>query len=202
MNPQDEIYELEQVTAESLPPGTVLSAESAWLREAWLSLGQLLEAADADFDEVQWVQRLQAERDRRVRRRWWSVAIAAAALLAGSLTWAMSRTGPTPVVRPDSVAETLLSRPTPSPNRPRSPNDQPAGDVPAWDDRLDASFTSLVSTLDTATGSASAPLDARLTLIDEALQQVRRETWFDSSSLSGFESRVRQLDAELSDGSL
>ncbi len=128
--------QLEQATARAAPPDASLDPETASLREAWLALGQLLEAAQAESGPP--AQPWSPPRGRTWIR--WTAAVAvavAASLLIGVGIWALRAPGPSsgPQPSPDDIAGTAApvpEAPTPEP----SPSALPAGEL-AWNDALD-----------------------------------------------------------------
>lgn len=79
---------LEQATSRQLPAGASLDSETASLREGWLALGHLLEAAEAASGPAAPLQPAPPSRPRRSWKVLGFVAAAAASLLvAGVLAW-------------------------------------------------------------------------------------------------------------------
>ena len=114
--------QLEQATAAECPPDAPLDAETASLREGWLALGQLLEAAQPALDEPLELPQLPR---RRAPARWKLVGIAvlAASLLVGAtLAWSLMRAR-----QPGGLS--------PPPDELASPNVKQ--DELHWDDSLD-----------------------------------------------------------------
>ena len=84
---------LEQATAAECPPDATLDAETASLREGWVALGQLLEAAQPGLDEP-FEFRQPLRQTTRTRRRLAAVATLAASLMvAVVLAWALMQRG-------------------------------------------------------------------------------------------------------------
>lgn len=115
--------QLEQATAADCPPEVPLDAETASMREGWLALGQLLEAAQPAPDEP---PKLRPIPRRTARTRWRLAGIAglAASLVIGvTLGWSL-----------------IVLRHSGSPSPPRggvASQDMKQPDELNWDDSLD-----------------------------------------------------------------
>ena len=135
----DELNELERrlaaATAPECPAHLLSDAETAALREGWLALGELLEAAQPMLDQP---VRLRQPPNRRVPVGWrlaGAAALAASVLLGMTLAWQLtrgSRGGGT-----SSPSEGLAVA-AEEPNAPsEQPRTIPTEDELAWDDPLD-----------------------------------------------------------------
>jgi hypothetical protein len=102
--------QLERATATGCQPDPAADAETAALRETWLALGRLLEAASPAGDAI---PELHCPRRRTSSRWWWAAPAAVAALLlvGAAVAWlpAWSAPGQPPVevaARPSPVPAT------------------------------------------------------------------------------------------------
>jgi hypothetical protein len=140
----DEVNELRRrltaATAADCPAHLLSDAETAALREGWLALGELLEAAQPTLDEP---VRLRQPPPRRVPAGWrlaGAAAVAASVLLGTMLVWQgvdSNRRGGTP--SPSGG----LARGVEEPDAPSEPlRPMPTEDELAWDDPLDDQIAS------------------------------------------------------------
>ena len=84
---------LEQATSRRLPDGTTLDSETAALREGWLAMAQLLEAADSASASAAPVRPLPPADSRRTWKAAVAAAIAASLLIGSVLAWKLSSGG-------------------------------------------------------------------------------------------------------------
>ncbi len=132
MSEQDEQHELEKMleaaTAAELPKDAPLDEEGARLREAWLALGEALEATDVVVDSAALVPVLDRRAGRRRTMQRATVAPAASLLVAVTAVWYFSNSAPI-----DRIAE------RPPDNEPLMADEalpEPFDEL-AWDDALD-----------------------------------------------------------------
>ena len=172
---------LEQATARQLPADTTLDSETAALREGWLALGQLLEAAESASGPA---APLPAVPPVPARRSWtWLgvvAALAASLLVAGLATWQLfpgSDTG--------QHAKAPEAARTPQSVQPQEPVHIPektqlatkSGQDSSWDGTLDESITNAYQELIgieqdwTGFSGISASVSARLEEISQELAQ-------------------------------
>ncbi len=150
--------------------------ETAALAEGWNALGQLLAAAETDFqpDVVLWQLRR-----RRFRERMWrggALAAAAVFLIGTGVVWYLNH-GAAPNGRPDqpSIASTDTTKPPVIPNRkindalpaPTSLADSATAST-GWDQSLDQQITEA----DESVQSAKSPGNASDDLIDQLDKQL------------------------------
>ena len=177
MNEQTELWQrqLEQATRRHPTADETLDAETADLREGWLALGSLLEAADEDFAEQTLPVQIQSARHQQ-RRRWLGiVALAASLLLAVSAAWIglRSRQQPRLPSTPEVAGSPSQSARPRSPTPPSKNISSPDGEIcwdDAWDEKLaqlDQSFVSLCRWSDLG--------DTSLQIVDQQLQQISQE---------------------------
>ena len=123
------LEQLERATAAGAEPDPSADAETASLRETWLALGQLLEAAAPVGDALPEVRCPR----RRMSSRWSWIALAAVAvslLAAAAVAWLPAWSVP------GQPAVELAARPSPTPATAAS---APSATEPGldWDDSLD-----------------------------------------------------------------
>ena len=167
---------LEQATARRLPDGTTLDSETAALREGWLAMAQLLEAADAASAEMAPVRPLPPAGSRRTWMAAAAAAIAASLLVGGALAWKLSSGG-------NSVEQVAKDR---APSQQPEPLRAPEKDLTAFpmalpdtssDESLDEGIARAYQELIRIEqdwhrlGSASAPLANKLEQIGQELSQ-------------------------------
>lgn len=178
---------LEQATARQLPADTPLDSETAALREGWLALGQLLEAAESAAGPA---APLPAIPPTPAPRSWkWLgrvVALAASLLVAGVVAWQLfpgSDSGQHAVKTPEPApTPQLVQTPEPAlaPEKNQvagQPGQQPKPAQESWDGTLDESITQayqdLISIEQDWTGfnSMSASVSTKLEEISQELAQ-------------------------------
>lgn len=189
--------QLEQATSRVPAAGGSLDPETAELRATWEAFGRLLDAADQDFDEAAFRQRLATvARPPRRHSSAWVAVLAAAALVLLTVTigwWAVQRLGAgsgpaspeiveTPAPQVDQVA-TDRTR-TPAPAAPDSgsapPKESLATDTVAadaelsWDDQWDERLAQVDRVL-IGLRTCSYSGDASLQMLDEQLQQIGKD---------------------------
>ena len=140
----DELSELDRrltaATAPECPAHLLSDAETAALREGWLALGELLEAAQPMLDQP---VRLRQPPNRRVPVGWrlaGAAALAASVLLGMTLAWQLTRGirgGST-----SSPSEGLAVGVRESKVPPEQPRTVPTDDELVWDDPLDEQIAS------------------------------------------------------------
>jgi hypothetical protein len=120
--------QLERATAAGCEPDAATDAEAAALRETWLALGRMLDAA-APADDA--MPEMQLPRRRTPSCWWWAAPIAAAVclLVAAAVAWLPTAT--TPSQTPVEVAARTGPEPSPAAQSLRHENGL------AWDDSLD-----------------------------------------------------------------
>jgi hypothetical protein len=138
---ETDLRSLEEATAAGDDPAERLDPETASLREAWLTFGELLEAAQPrDFSAARLAEVRADMRIARMRRRW--QRLLAAGLLAASLLvaiatiWMLSNTNDRdkPTVTPTQMAGT---KDPVAPSQKAQPKSVAAADTPQWDDAFD-----------------------------------------------------------------
>ena len=127
--------QLERATAAECPSDAAQDAETASLREGWVALGQLLEAAHSGFAEPLRLAE-PPERASRIRFRLAMAAAAAASLLVGvTLAWKLSGNGePSGLSRPSQAIAVNVERSVAGPEQARR---VPTSNGLEWDDSLD-----------------------------------------------------------------
>ena len=134
---------LERATAPECPSDPPQDAETAALRDGWLALGQLLEAAQPSGEPFQ--LRSMPERTRRVGR--WPVvaaAVAASLLLGVALAWKLVGGGAVDdVSRLDGAVAAHVPPGTGANVAPKPTLSEPVVDDLPWDDPLDQQIASV-----------------------------------------------------------
>jgi hypothetical protein len=206
MNAHDSkrLEQLETATAADLPPGVPLDAETESLRESWLELGQLLEAAAEPVDAGAVIRRcrdlqpltLPARRS-AARTRIAAALLAAGAVVAASLLavcFLPSMWAPVESIADDEApavippAEELVRREPASASRHANEQHDPSNNV----ENADSS----------ATPAWNDAFDAQLARADEQLETLAHTWRSDETRYYTFEQQVRELEAELSGTSL
>ena len=137
---QDKLQrQLEQATAGENRPDTPLDAETASMREAWLALGQLLEAAQPAVDEP---LRLRPMPRRAVHTRWrlaGMAALAAGLVVAVTLAWKFVGTNRPvgPVPSGGELAAASNGKPALVAAQSEQSENKPADDGLDWNGSLD-----------------------------------------------------------------
>jgi hypothetical protein len=168
--PNDQhLKELERITGRE-PAGEPLRAEGeeTLLRESWLALGRLLDAANDDFDEAALLARLRIEapeeksasRRSRPLTRWIGLAALAASLLAAAIVWRLAIGDRDPAAITSQTAS----------NESSSQKD-PFAEQFAWDDAFDERLADAGEQLIYAAGDWRG-YDAPYAAIDQRLQDL------------------------------
>jgi hypothetical protein len=178
--------QLEAATSRSLAPDAALDAETSSLREGFITLGRVVEAASADYDEAALIARVRSAcADQtpavEVRRRSspWPLVLGGA--LALSALIAIVRIVVTWPAANDAVVH-APSAPTRTNDSPREPSPtQVAGDgaeamsadqsALAWDDSLDEEIAAAQSRLADMSGSLTG-IDGTLSNINQTLEAL------------------------------
>jgi len=170
---------LEQATAAERPSGVPLDAETASLREGWLALGQLLEAAQPALGEP---LKLREPVERTSRARWRRAGAVAAALLIGvTSAWEWTRSG-----RHDGASSmpALSSRTAADIEHPVAPSKQPqlapTEDELEWND----------------------PLDQQITLVAQEVVRVQQDWYRLDEAFSPVHRGLEQMEADLEENTL
>jgi hypothetical protein len=169
---ENELRELERITsADPWPPGEP-GHQSTLLREGWSRWTQLLEAADAEWDEAAFVERIQPPPRSSSGTRWLVCGALAASLLIGlAAAWSL--------LASRSNHATSGHRPiagvVPSSRLPSLPaaTAQSSGEF-AWDDTLDERLADVDGAL-ARLRNAALSNDSRLTILGSRLEQFQQE---------------------------
>ncbi len=153
---------LELATARRCPAEDSLEPETAGLRAAWLTLGDVLEAAQPQVALP--LKRLPSPA--KPYRRWLAATVAAMAasvLIVVTATWYVRGTKPTTTVSPSPAAIADNSRATPSPVKKQAGAASRDAEL-AWDDSLDQEIAAASQAIALAQRDqfASAPASNRV----------------------------------------
>lgn len=206
MSQPDELQRLQQATAADAPadvPGdTPCDAETASLREGWLALGQLIEAAEPSARPLVLAEPL--EQPARVLR--WQLAAAALAaslIVGGTLVWTSLRNRPSDV---SASPSRQIALPGTNPAAPvptlATPHDSPA---------TDAVRTAAVAAADTVTGGGTVeedllswedPLDDEIALVSREVILMRQDSYRLDNAYDPVRSGIEQIEQEFDDNTL
>jgi hypothetical protein len=170
-DPNDEhLAELERITAREAetPPHARLENEAP-LRESWLALGRLLDAANDDFDEAALVAKLRpatpaAISQARPRARWIGAAAIAASLLTAAIAWRV-------VSDRDRLANESAPAARPTAGGSSLPETTLHHEHYAWDDSLDERIAEAGEQL-IDTSAEWRGYDAPYAAVDQRLQDL------------------------------
>jgi len=180
--PQDLLRQLEQATATDSGPSPEMDEETALLRQTWLGLTQLLEAADADWDETVILAR---KPFCSTRPRWKSLTIAAlaASLLTVVIGAWMSHKYLAPRVLVERAIEGDKTERLITPRKVASPEQSPtaqSSDELAWNDTF----------------------DERLADAELAMYRLRFESRHHEMRIEVLQSQLQTIENEVEAGSL
>ena len=165
----DELRELqrrlEEATAAAPPPAAELDAETRELREGWLALGQLLEAAHPAGETPVVLPPMPR---RSAGRRWKLAAVAALAaslVVVATLAWMLRETG-----QKGQIASPEVKQPAPTVA-------QKEGEVEQldWDDTLDDHIAMAGRELVLCIQEDWRHVDETFSPLNEGLQEIRQE---------------------------
>lgn len=138
---------LEAATARDETSENVSDAETSSLRQGWLALGRLLDAAEAPLSDPADRWTLPVARRPHVGRLTVVMLVAASLLVALAGAWLLRDTRPAPGLAPspDQIASQEKPKPVEAPDRPAVPPPRRAALATAqlqWDDSLDEQLVS------------------------------------------------------------
>lgn len=174
---------LHRATARNLPADAELDAQTSALRDGWLALSQLLEAADAEQPEP--LVTLPSPAVAAPHGKLWLViaALAASLLLVAAGAWLVASQWSDNRGGGSSVAKSLPTKHPGAPNVAPAPADVAAQDTHnselAWDDALDdriADASEAARQVQTVSHSA----DRNLYFVSSRLEEISRDLATDS----------------------
>ena len=177
--PEDLLRQLEQATSHDLS-AEQLDDETAPLRESWLMLGRLLEAAEENSEAL-----VPASKPRATSAGSWRIALAiAAALLIAWVSWSMTRrqpsANPTQEIAESAAETNEKSAAAIGKEEVDAPSDSELASEFAWDDAF----------------------EEELTKASVAIHSARSDWTNSEASYSSLSDRFAEFEQELEAGSL
>jgi hypothetical protein len=171
-----ELHELERATSIAPVAPAELDPETAQLREGWLRLTQLLDAADEAWDSQAFAHQIELPKPALWQRPLALCGALAASLLVCALAaWLHSaRTNDPTTLRNTSVAQVEPPEQPQASEVTAPANSTMSHEELAWDDTLDERLTNLHGALATVRGS-SFMNDSRMSVLSTQLRQIATE---------------------------